>query len=293
MPSLAPFLRQIQAHYPALVIKSARPIPAEQGQFNTVLIVNEALVFRFPRYARSLPDFAWETAVLRHLQPFVSKPVPNPIYTGPAGGSVGEVFMGYAMLPGEPLWHDAFQRLSPAQRTRLAHQLAAFLRSLHATPTADLPHPAPQPNADGPAYWHALYTEFERVLFPHMRPDARQDVVAAFDDYFSNTAVFHYTPCLRHGDFGSGNLLHNPDTGDVTGIIDFGFVGLGDPAVDAAPMLGLGEGFYDAMTAVYPDMAGWLPRITFYRSTFALQEALHGAKEGDAHAFERGIAAYR
>jgi hypothetical protein len=35
-----------------------------------------------------------------------------------------------------------------------------------------------------------------------------------------------------------------------------------------------------------------LPRARFYRSTFAIQEALYGVEHGDEAAFERGIAPY-
>ncbi|MCP4426075.1 MAG: phosphotransferase [Chloroflexi bacterium] len=35
-----------------------------------------------------------------------------------------------------------------------------------------------------------------------------------------------YKPSLRHGDFGTGNILYNPQRQAISGIIDFGFAGL-------------------------------------------------------------------
>lgn len=44
---------------------------------------------------------------------------------------------------------------------------------------------------------------------------------------------------------------------------------------------------------LYPNGTEIADRVRFYRSTFALQEALHGVENNDLEAFENGIKAYR
>lgn len=43
---------------------------------------------------------------------------------------------------------------------------------------------------------------------------------------------------------------------------------------------------------LYPEGEKIKERVKFYRSTFALQEALHGIENNDEEAFRNGIAAY-
>lgn len=99
---------------------------------------------------------------------------------------------------------------------------------------------------------------------------------------------------LIHGDFGASNILWDPESKKVTGIIDFGGSGLGDPAYDFAGILSsYGEDFLDLCTDLYPGGNEIRERVKFYKSTFALQEALHGIENNDKQAFENGIKDYR
>lgn len=99
---------------------------------------------------------------------------------------------------------------------------------------------------------------------------------------------------MIHGDFGATNILWNPDTYNISGIIDFCGSGIGNPAYDFAGILSsYGEEFFNMCLNLYPNGTEIAERVKFYRSTFALQEALHGVENGDVEAFENGIKAYR
>ncbi len=77
-------------------------------------------------------------------------------------------------------------------------------------------------------------------------------------------------------------------------MIDFGFAALGDPAVDLASLPALGDRFLDRFYLRYPDLAAASvrERAQFYRSTYALQQALWALRVGDEEDFRDGIAAY-
>jgi aminoglycoside 2''-phosphotransferase len=104
---------------------------------------------------------------------------------------------------------------------------------------------------------------------------------------------FNYRPALRHGDFGPNNILYDEAAQSISGIIDFDSLAVGDPALDAGAILSLGEDFFQRMCQTYPHLAILRGRAEFYRSTYALQEALHGLRHGLPAAFEAGIAEYR
>jgi len=98
-------------------------------------------------------------------------------------------------------------------------------------------------------------------------------------------------PVLRHGDFGTSNILYDPESTSVTGIIDFSSAGLGDPAVDFAALLAsYGEHFYTQCCPHCPEMEHALNQVRFYCGTFTLQEALFGIENNDPVALRNGLA---
>jgi aminoglycoside 2''-phosphotransferase len=144
--------------------------------------------------------------------------------------------------------------------------------------------------------WREMYERFRSKLFPFMRPDACAWVTKQFEDFLSDELNCSYVPSLIHGDFGPSNILYNAQTGDISGILDFGSAGWGDPALDFAALSGpvsYPESFLERFSSLYPGIDALLSRSRFYTGTFALQEALYGIEDNDQKAFERGIMAYR
>ncbi len=266
-------LEAIRSAYPGLDIRTTR-LHNGEGQFSHVLFVNDDLVFRFPRYAEGVPGFLRETELLSKLQGRLPLPIPNPIYTSQGATEPGRVFMGYKMLPGQPLWRTKLDEIMDETTLEgFASQLAGFLRALHGLNPSTLGLSLPQ--EDVLAAPKALYVEICAHLFGLMRPEARDAVAAHFENYFNTPELHIYTPTLYHGDFGGSNILHNPARMEISGIIDFGFAGLGDPAFDLAAVSTYGEAFFARICRYYPADESMLARAKFYRGTFALQEALH------------------
>ncbi len=284
-------LQVIRRAYPELAINSVEPHNHE-GQFNNLLIINDELIFRFPRYADGVASILKEIRVLSRIQGCTTLPIPNPIYSSQETDRVGEVFMGYPCLPGETLWQPVLTQIDDERIiARWGEQLAGFLRELHAIPAQTIGDNLPL--QDGLAEWENLYADIRKHLFAFMRPEARDEVSFHFEDFFKNPALHSYQPTLRHGDFGFGNILYDPQTMNISGVIDFGFVGLGDPAIDLASASVLGEKIFKRICQAYPNSHSLLDRAWFYRGTYALQEALHGLRKDDQEAFESGIEQYR
>ncbi len=283
---VARLLERVRCAYPDLCLDSVKHL---HGQFNDALIVHDDLVFRFPRSARAATMLRGETAVLRAIRPFVTLPIPEPEFGDLA---VEEPFAGYRLIPGEALRRQALTGISDERvLQRIADQLAAFLRELHAVPVDRL---GPEiPRRDGYQRWVELYADVREQLFPFMRPSAREAVSRHFESYLSDPARLSFTPVLRHGDFGAGNILWDPQTSTITGVIDFSFAGVGDAATDAAAVSTFGEPFLERLFNVYPELATTIDRARFYRGTYALTEALDGLRDGAREHFEAGIRDYR
>ena len=287
MDATQPFTDAIQSTYPDFVVETA--VFNQEGQYNHVLLVNENTIFRFPRFKGGVEQLALETKILTAVQPYLPLPVPNPTYSQFQNLEVEQAFMGYRLIPGEPLLPKAFAKIS--DKTAVAVQIAHFLQALHTVPIRDLID-EPLPVSDTEEEWWDVYGRIQTKLFPYMRLDACKAVAHHFESVLNDPSQYQFEPVLRHGDFGTGNLLHNPTTQQMSGIIDFGFTVLGDPAFDVAGLLTYGEPFVQAVATHYPAIHDFWPRIRIYKGTFALFEALYGIENGDDLAFQRGLEAY-
>lgn len=264
----------------------AETITEQRGQFNDVLIIDNRYVFRFPRSDAAAKTLSREVALLKVIQRRVSLQVPVPLNIEDESP---QDFMGYEMLPGEPL---GYSDVTDANRPVLARQLAGFLHELHDVPLHELP--AEIETGELPVAWARFYRDVCDHLFPHMREEARHRVARQFEAYFEAPHRYSFDTCLRHGDFGLGNILWDPKEERITGIIDFDSCAPGDPAQDLGSLLVcFGSSFVEEMYRSYPELEDMYDRAVFYTGTYALQQALAALKDGDEAMFEDGIARFR
>ena len=255
------------------------------GQNNLLILVNEELIFRFPKYAKGVAGLRQEHAILSAARPRLPLATPDYIYHN-LDDEVGRAFVGYRKLPGRPLWPEDFERIGDEGTVdRLAADIASFLRTLHAIPpdTVDIP----QEPSDSPAVWREIFGRIEQVVFPRLTAEARAWTGEQFDAFLGDAEQFAFDNVLRHGDFGSSNTLYSAEERRVVGMIDFGHAGIGDPAVDFAGLcVCFGEAFLRRCARVYPLMDRCWDRIRFYADcAFLLEDALfcieHETDEAD------------
>jgi len=281
-----------------------RDLPFEKveqagGAFHDVVVVNGEWVFRFPRDREGVARLIEETRVLDALRGRLTLPIPDPVYRQFEPPVPGLAFIGYPLIPGEPLYRSVVDGIaSEWVRDDLASQLARFLRSMHAIPLQETAaaFPSCPRTADDRAVWEQMWAQVREKLFPAMRPDARRGLTVHFEAYLDDSALQVFTPCLRHGDFGGSNILWDAQRGAISGVIDFSYCALGDPAVDLASISTLGGDFFSRLASLYEQdgarRAALLSRARFYQGTFAIQEALDGLRDRDEAAYRRGMEDY-
>jgi len=284
------YIHKINKYYPNLAIDTAKF--NRDGQYNEVLIVNESLVFRFAKAQTAIKALRQEIRVLQNLQAHISLQIPNPLYVNIDPEVIGDVFIGYQMIPGTPLWRENFQKITnDYARIQIAAQLATFLQSLHQISVPEIV--SDFPSHDNPQEWAEMYLRIQEMLYPAMRQDARRQVSEHFENFLDQSDRYVFEPRLRHGDFGTGNIIFNPTSLSIVGIIDFGGIAIGDPARDFAGLyISYGEEFYEMCTSNYPEMEQAFDRVILYCGTFALQEALFGVENADKEAFQAGMEEY-
>lgn len=91
-------LELIQAQFPELSAQTIRLLGT--GWDNTALLVNERLIFRFPRREVALPLLEAEWSVLPKLAPRLPLPIPNPQWKESPTPRFPWPFIGYLAIPG-------------------------------------------------------------------------------------------------------------------------------------------------------------------------------------------------
>jgi aminoglycoside 2''-phosphotransferase len=248
-----------------------------EGLANEVVVVNGEWAFRFARegeWARRA--LRAEIAVLDRLRSRLPLSVPEPFYASKDA-------LAYRRLPGETLSRDLVYSLEADTRGTIAAQLGEFLRGLHGVPLDGLPDSSAPVRYDD---WAKIRAEVEEKLYPLMLRHQREWAARLFGSMLADAANFDYPPRLIHGDLGPYHIMFDRAAGRLSGVIDFGVAGAGDPANDLGILLQVyGERFVSSALEAYPEARAWLPRARFYAQAVEFQWALSGLKTGDPQWF--------
>jgi aminoglycoside phosphotransferase (APT) family kinase protein len=187
----------IETQWPAFSGATMRPFGA--GWDNSAYLVDERIVFRFPRRSIAVPLIVHEMTVLPAIAPQLPVPIPSPIYAGSPTEAYPWPFHGYEVLRGEPA---SDRQLSDNEVAHLASDLGAFLRVLHGIDLAPL-------------------DALRRDTFGKLRPE-----LLGIDE-----EPLQAPDRVVHGDLYARHLLLD-ERNRLSGVIDWGDLHRGPAAVD-------------------------------------------------------------
>lgn len=239
--SAAQVLPLLKKQFPK--IEPRKAVPFSEGWDTFLFLVNGTYVFRFPKRKKVERMLGKEILLLKELAGELPSPVPKFEFIGRPGGDVPYRFVGYRKLPGTA--GVELGRLPPLSG-EFAEALGRFFSALHSFPAArasKLEVPLEMEDGALPAmqkYW----IERSKILSSLFTKES----FAALQDYLHRDAgslgKHAGPPRLIHNDISSEHILLAEDLRTVTGVIDWGSVEYGDPAMDFGGLLGwLGAGF--------------------------------------------------
>lgn len=92
-----------------------------------------------------------------------------------------------------------------------------------------------------------------------------------------------------HSDLGVDHILADPYTGHLSGVIDFDWAGVGDPALDFVGVLtALGPDATRELIQAHDGSISW-PRLRFYWWLNPCYELIYAGPHLDEQTFNRGI----
>ncbi|MGL4735904.1 MAG: aminoglycoside phosphotransferase family protein [Cellulosilyticaceae bacterium] len=213
----------IKQQFPQWQELEVRPV-AKCGHDNRTFHLGETMMVRLPSGASYVPQVEKEVHWLPKLKPFVSLPIATPIAKGEPTKQYPFPWSVNQYIEGESLTNTNI-----VCKVQLAKDLATFLETLQSTDTADAP-PAGKHNFYRGGDLAVYHGETQRALTElcTVLPVARLSEI--WDEAMRSR--WELDPVWIHGDVAPGNLLVS--SGRLCGVIDFGIMGIGDPACDYA-----------------------------------------------------------
>lgn len=204
--------------FPKEKIKS---VQVRQGSDHEVIEINHIWMCKSAKEEQGIAALAQEARVLKLLEGKISTKIPVPVY-------VSDNFLVYKKIAGSPLIPYAFYRFGAKTQSRLIFGVAQFLHELHNALTQEEIAFLDIKPTDWP--WSVEKLESLRPLLQdnQMMVDVFDSIMKVYKE--ERSAV--YMPALIHNDIAFSNIIVDPLTGKLHGIIDFTDVAYDDPAFD-------------------------------------------------------------
>ena len=192
------------------------------GWDNATFRLGDGLAVRLPRRAEAVPLILHEQRYVPGIARRSPVAVPVPVHAGRPTSDFPWPWSIVRWVPGA-----AAADVGPAGRGQAAEGLADFLLSLHVPAESGVPV---NPFRGVPL------TDRDAVLMERLGDHERYPQAAALRAVWAQACAakaWDGPAMMLHGDLHPGNILL-ADDGSLAGVIDFGDVGAGDPAVDLA-----------------------------------------------------------
>ncbi|OLP45644.1 aminoglycoside phosphotransferase family protein [Rhizobium oryziradicis] len=213
----------IGAQFPQWADFTITPI-VPGGWNNCSFRLGDTMVIRLPSAERYSAQVQKEQTFLPRLAPHLPLPIPEAIALGQASADFPHPFGIYGWIEGETAEHGKID-----DPCRFAEDLAGFLAALYTLDASNGPEAGPHNFYRGGAL--STYDRETRTAIATLKNkiDAKAATAiweTALSSQWRKPAVW------LHGDIAAGNLLVN--NGKLSAVIDFGSMGIGDPACDLA-----------------------------------------------------------
>lgn len=220
--------RVLGSQFPELELGSLRLLG--EGWDNSVWLVDERWVFRFPRREIAVAPGERQVVLLPRLARVLPLPIPDPVFVGRPDGGFPWPFFGAPLLPGR---EAADATLDDERRAGAAVPLARFLRALHDPSLLELDWFAALPQDPTRRTDSAYRAHRSRERAAELRelrlwdaPPALETVLAEAESLPPATGL-----AVAHGDLHLRHLLVSDD-GEPTAVIDWDDLCLADPSID-------------------------------------------------------------
>ena len=247
------------------------------GWDNLVLEVNRRHIFRFPRFRGGWARILKETNSLPLISPKLTVDVPE--YRDMWAGSKQYPwkFAGYRKIPGVSCAELRYLNDVVA----LGRDLGHFLTELHRIRQSDkIMEYVPRYDTET---WSksriAFHHRVQRLVYPLLDGSTRSAGEEFWGRSIELMSKADFVPTLIHSDMRAGNIILDPTTSRLKGIVDWDNVAVGDPALDFMGAFEVSERLgTEALRSYGRDARGYVDRAKIYLKTVPFGEIAWGVQ---------------
>jgi aminoglycoside 2''-phosphotransferase len=207
---------------------------AGEGMESCTYLVNDTYIFRFPKRPQAVEDVEIEITLLPALQTHLSVPIPQFEFVGRREEDV--LFVGYKKIEGVAL-DEIWENASTDEQEILMRALGLFLQEVHAFPI-DQAHRCGVPLHRFRRVHNGDFGKVLKDLAPSLEEETLVYLQLLHQKYMEEERNLFFDSVLLHADFSPGHIFCDPQSKKITGVIDFGDTGLGDPDYDLLYLFG-------------------------------------------------------
>jgi aminoglycoside phosphotransferase (APT) family kinase protein len=192
------------------------------GWDNRTFRLGEEMIIRLPSSKEYSEQVEKEQKWLPTLSPLLPLSIPKPIEIGSPSKEYPWKWSIYTYLKGEPASSAHIDNMCD-----FADTLSNFLKALHSINASKGPPPGPHNFYRGGRL--SFYDKETKDAIFRLKDRINADLATKLWDSALKTS-WNAPPVWVHGDISHGNLLL--ENGKLSSVIDFGMLGIGDPACD-------------------------------------------------------------
>ena len=234
----------VAEQFPGLAGGAVRWLGA--GWDNELFTVGSEWILRFPKRSERVPWLLREVEIMTVVGEVMGALVPRFDFIGEPSRRFPYPFVGYRRLPGV-----GADRARVADPACLVLEIGRALSRLHGVDPARIPG---TPEGLAAEAWPSARERLISVA-GSVRPLLANDVLEKAEPYLAGAIpepAREGPRCFIHNDICPDHLLVDPDTGHLTGLIDFTDAMVGDPVLDFVGLIGVGDrAFIDQVLADY------------------------------------------
>ena len=214
------------------------------GFYSRVFATASGWIVRIARVEQAAERHERESRILPLVARHVPVAVPAPVRALDPGPSAPFGAFAYCALPGRLMTQ---QDVQGAGWERLAADLADALAALHRMPVGGAR------SLGAPGFDFYPFHELREAVTPGLRarlsPHEWARVVHWWKQFVTDASLREWTPAITHGDPWWGNMLVKD--GHLSGLIDWEFLAVADPAWDLGSARQMGDSFHERLLAEY------------------------------------------
>ncbi len=214
--------RLLAEQFPGWADLSLEPV-RPRGTDNALFRLGDDKVARLPTRERTAVTLEKERLWLPRLAPFLPLPVPVPLVEGAPGAGYPFSWSVYRWLPGKAAVEEPI-----ADLRRAAFDLAGFIRALQRIDQSGGPGPGEHNFGRGEPL--AARDEAMRAAVHSLETRIDAGAVSEIWEAALDAPAWDRAPVWVHGDLDARNVL--VENGRLRAVIDFGSLGVGDPACE-------------------------------------------------------------